>query len=38
MSTMITVNLLMPLSSYGQGGRTDGFFSNNGGYEDRDSG
>ena len=36
MSTMISVGLLMPVSSYGQGGRTDGFFSNNGDYNNRD--
>ena len=37
MTTMITVGLLIPLSSYGQGGRTDGFFSNgSNSYENRD--
>lgn len=37
--TMITVGLLMPLSSYGQGGRTDGFFSNcDSDYDNRDAG
>ncbi len=39
MSTMIAVVLLVPLSSYGQGGRTDGFFSNGSdGYGNRDEG
>ena len=39
MSTMITVSLLMPMSLYGQGGRTDGFFSNNSdGYDNRGEG
>ena len=36
MSTMITVSLLMPFSLCGQGGRTDGFFSNDGDYNNRD--
>lgn len=39
MSTMISVSLLMPVKSYGQGGRTDGFFSNDSeGYNNRDEG
>lgn len=37
MSTMISVSLLMPIKSYGQGGRTDGFFSSGSDdYSDRD--
>lgn len=39
MSTMITVSLLMPIKSFGQGGRTDGFFSNGSDdYGNRDEG
>ena len=39
MSTMIAVGLLMPVKSFGQGGGTDGFFSNSSGdYAGRDEG
>lgn len=36
MFVMMAVSLLMPFSSYGQGGRTDGFFSSGYESEDRD--
>ena len=39
MSTMIAVSLLIPMSLYGQGGRTDGFFSSGSDdYGNRDEG
>lgn len=38
MSTMMAVGMLMPFSSYGQGGRSDGFFSGGDNYENRDGG
>lgn len=39
MLTVMTVSLLMPISSYGQGGRADGLFSNNSeSYDDRADG